>query len=558
MSGKDGFLLPYQYDYELAKISGAVYKDEDTIRESMEEADPDKRLLPRGWDLLNERFENTNAETGFVAGAFINRKTDQIVIAFRGSEPREPDAHGLIDYKGANVAIAKDGDVRGITENLVLRAGIQTLARQHAPDWHAQFQQGLDYAERILKQSQTLPGGPYTAHVTGHSLGGAIAQVTHEMFDLPGRTFDPGGAANLTYSDEFKAWRSQYYLHRDDGLRRADRDPEGQGFSNYLVNDSLVSRYSGSHVGRVEDVTGYGGRETFGDKASHHVKRRLDGPVGAIGSGFNVIELHDMDRIIRVFREAQQTGELNRLGVLTPQPSEPDILRPGNQGRAVANLQSGLIQLGYDHRVSQPLQANGTYNEATRQAVTAFQALHEVEISGAADPATQHALHRALLAQQQAQQRQAEREQDRNAQDRDPDRVAADEPAQAQPSPHLRPFSHPDHPQHALYADVQQRFEAKGVDLSEAQLSVLTRHMHSTGATPGWQGDVTVRDGKAFAMAVWPPGVRANIDLGTRAPSVLDTLKDCQVEQQSMAKAMAEFQQQAETSRNGPRGPTPG
>ena len=179
MNGKDGFLRPYQYEYQLAKMANAVYKDENTIRKSMEHADPATRLLPDDWRILDE-FEDTNAKTGFVAGAFINDKTKQIVIAYRGSEPKGPEAHGLIDYKGANVAIAQDGDMRGVTDNLALRAGGQFLARQHAPDWHAQFEQGLHYAERILKQSRTMPGGPYTVHVTGHSLGGAIAQVTHE------------------------------------------------------------------------------------------------------------------------------------------------------------------------------------------------------------------------------------------------------------------------------------------------------------------------------------------------------------------------------------------
>jgi hypothetical protein len=201
-------VIDYSYDYNLAKMAGASYHSPASIETSMQSDNEDDRLLPDGWKILPDSFEDNNASTGFVAIAFENSKRRELVIAYRGSEPTGPTAHGLIDYKGANVAIAQDGDMRGVTDNLVLRAGGQFLARQHAPDWHAQFEQGLDYAERILKQSQTTPGGPYTVHVTGHSLGGAIAQVTHEMFDLPGRTFDPGGALNLVQSDEFKSWQA--------------------------------------------------------------------------------------------------------------------------------------------------------------------------------------------------------------------------------------------------------------------------------------------------------------------------------------------------------------
>ena len=131
----------------------------------------------------------------------------------------------------------------------------------------------------------------------------------------------------------FKAWGSEYYSSRDDGLRRAGRDPDGRDFSNCLVNDSLVSRYSGPHIGRVEDMTGYGGRETWRDKAPYRVKHAVDGAVGAIGGMFDVVELHDMDRIIRVFKEARDTGELNRIGAIAPESPSPAPLLPFSDPR---------------------------------------------------------------------------------------------------------------------------------------------------------------------------------------------------------------------------------
>jgi putative chitinase len=48
----------------------------------------------------------------------------------------------------------------------------------------------------------------------------------------------------------------------------------------------------------------------------------------------------------------------------TEQPAPPTL----DQAPQIATLQSGLIQLGYHHRVSQPLQVNGQFDNATQQA----------------------------------------------------------------------------------------------------------------------------------------------------------------------------------------------
>jgi hypothetical protein len=80
-------------------------------------------------------------------------------------------------------------------------------------------------------------------------------------------------------------------------------------------------------------MSGYGGRETFVDKAPYHLKRLIGGPGGAISGALNVIELHDMDRIIRVFKEARDTGELNRVGAITPEPRSRTELLPFSDPR---------------------------------------------------------------------------------------------------------------------------------------------------------------------------------------------------------------------------------
>lgn len=114
-------------------------------------------------------------------------------------------------------------------------------------------------------------------------------------------------------------------------------------------------------------------------------------------------------------------------------PAAPDALEQGRmeQGRTIAAVQTGLIQLGYQHRIGQPLNVNGVNDEATRQAVTAFQAERNLPATGRPDAATRQALQQVLAAQQQA--RQARRK----------------EPEQAQTAPARTPAD-PDHPDHAL------------------------------------------------------------------------------------------------------------
>jgi hypothetical protein len=232
-------------------------------------------------------------------------------------------------------------------------------------------------------------------------------------------------------------------------------------------------------------------------------------------------------------------------GISTPPQSQAQTSTPTIPDRArIASLQSDLIQLGYHHRISQPLQANGVNDEATRQAVTAFQARNDLPINGIADQSTQQAMQQALLTQQLQPQafETREREQDRKAEQ---DALARNG---SRDHTSLRPFSDPNHPQHALYASLEQRFQAKGHTLSEEQLSALTGQMHSAGAKPGWQGDVVVHNGQAFAQAAWPPGMRATLDLQAPAPSVQDTMKDFQADQQSMALNMERLNQQQATA----------
>jgi hypothetical protein len=336
-----------------------------------------------------------------------------------------------------------------------------------------------------------------------------------------------------------------------------DRDDLAATYASYGIapNDNTPLEAVLLAVQRTRDAHGIDAATTaLAPQLSAEGRYDVNSPLAHLRTNANgVIEIAAVtsaEDIRRAVDEVQARGQGETAPAqIQPSPTPPSAAMPETPTAPQATpapdptitaLQAGLIQLGYQYRISQPLQANGVNDAATQQAVTAFQAKNDLPISGIADQATQQAMQQALLAQQLQQQavETRGREQERKAEQDPLDRNGSRDHAG------LQPFSNPDHPQHALYADVQQRFQAKGHTLSEEQLSALAAQMHTTGMTPDWRGDVTVLNGKAFAMAAWPPGMRADLDLTTPAPSVQETMKDFQAETQRMAQNMERLNQQ--------------
>ncbi|MDM0040266.1 hypothetical protein QTH89_10540 [Variovorax sp. J22G21] len=114
-----------------------------------------------------------NPKTGFQATAYQRVATGEVVIAFRGTEfGREPVQDGVVD---AGMAL--------------------TGLNAQAPEAQAFTQRVLVQAKADAQETQR----PLNVTVTGHSLGGTLAELQAHKFGLKGETFNAFGAAGLVH-----------------------------------------------------------------------------------------------------------------------------------------------------------------------------------------------------------------------------------------------------------------------------------------------------------------------------------------------------------------------
>ena len=158
----------------------------------------DSRRL-NGWN----QFDSQSADNGFHAKAF--EKDGKVVIAFRGSDD--------------------GGD---------LRVDHQMLSGR-LPDQFADATQFVERVKRSHPDAEII--------VTGHSLGGALSELTASKFaDIKGITFDAVGTEGLVSG------------HRQHGLQ------DNGNTLNYVVRDDIISN-AHKHVGTTVVVDGVRGHD---------------------------------------------------------------------------------------------------------------------------------------------------------------------------------------------------------------------------------------------------------------------------------------------------------
>lgn len=119
---------------------------------------------------------NEKGAEGFQASVYFNSTTNQIVVAVRGTKDGKLSAHPGAAWKNtaADIALTPNGEL-----NPLLTSYVEQLSKL------------------VLTVSQDHPGIPVT--LTGHSLGGAVAQIVGAIKNVDTISFDAPGSSNLLF-----------------------------------------------------------------------------------------------------------------------------------------------------------------------------------------------------------------------------------------------------------------------------------------------------------------------------------------------------------------------
>lgn len=248
-----------------------------------------------------------NRLNGYQGTVYQRVDSKEIVIAHRGTEDIARDA------------ILTDGGM------VVARTNVQ------APDAIALTQRTLESA---ALQSRLNGGHTPQVTVTGHSLGGALAQITSHHFNIKGETFNAYGAVSLSY-----------------------RIPEG---GNTMINHVMASdpvSAASPHFGQVRIYANPDEIKRLSAAGfSNHPLRDLipDRPILAAGSSFGAHKLGNFlgDGSVLKHPDTQQLAKDNAK-MIEEYRDDVESLRSGVT-RAARGIPGGAIDL-YDH-IRGPLQ----------------------------------------------------------------------------------------------------------------------------------------------------------------------------------------------------------
>lgn len=205
-----------------------------------------KGAIPMGFTLLttSDLVFGGPSNTGFAALALRNESTGEIVIAYRGTD-------GIKDLTGSDLQLALQNDV----------------PKQHAEAAAFYTQIKNEYGPNIT--------------ITGHSLGGALAQLVAAIEGRPAYTYNAPGVSQI-----------RQYI---DGYPNPDADPAGHtNINNYSMAFDAVST-RGVQLGNIAtyDPSSLEGLQIF----SSIVVSTVNPSIGVLVFGGTILGQHYIDRL---------------------------------------------------------------------------------------------------------------------------------------------------------------------------------------------------------------------------------------------------------------------
>lgn len=384
----------------------------------------------------------------------------------------------------------------------------------------------LEYAEREGKK----PGSRAPeVTVTGHSLGGCLAQITAHHFGLKGETFNAYGAVSLS-------------------MRIPER---GDTVINHVMAGDPVSAAS-KHFGQVRVYATQQETErlvTLGGYENNRSQLDMRSPGPAVVSLLGSHSLHH-------FRNVDGNGRPDHSVLIDPHARElaekfaPMIGKYRNDTAMMRSIvtvgsrgQYGAVMDGMDH-LRGPLPPGQPAAREARAAEAWAAAVNWKELNGIASP------NRPLVPSASAAQPYTPESTGPNGPLSLPDYLEPNAspriPMKPDISLHGSPQAaiSPHHPDHALYAEMKQRLPP---DTSEERLAQITLAAKQGGVKAGQVDSVHITENPLRMLVSGKvPGDRAQVDLTTSPPSVQETLQRSEVYDQQNAQQQAQWQAQSQ------------
>ncbi len=218
---------------DLALLSKVVYRND--------------AIIPPGYEVAGVRDDR---ETGIFAVVFRQTGTNNYILSYRGTDEW----------------LSKDG-----AANLSVAAG----------SWHESFKASLSYAASVKEQF----GQDANYFVTGHSNGGAHAQLIGLGLGIQATTFEAPGMAAVALRKEFRDALKSVGIDEPLGIQ--------PGSSNFIASGSLVSDNLLTHLGAVVqlDIPNFLGLTANRSVLRGSLRYSLVGIA-------NTIAMHDMDKMV--------------------------------------------------------------------------------------------------------------------------------------------------------------------------------------------------------------------------------------------------------------------